>query len=93
MKLFASLTEKPWEVEGVIADPSDGDGVFLPPAYLGLKVFLAVATVVFSLLFVTYTGRMELGDWRPLQEPWMTPPPGGKMVLRYSKTNPSLLIV
>ena len=81
MKLFASLTEKPWEVEGVIADPSDGDGVFLPPAYLGLKVFLAVATVVFSLLFVTYIGRMEMGDWRPLQDPWLLWPNTAVLIL------------
>ena len=68
MNLFAALTEKPWEVQGEIADPGD-DGVVQHPSYLGLKVFLAVATMVFALLIATYFGRMELGDWRPLQEP------------------------
>ncbi len=81
MKLFESLTVKPWEVEGEIADPSDGDGVFLPPAYLGLKVFLAVATVIFSLLIATYAGRMGLGDWRPLQEPWLLWPNTAVLIL------------
>ena len=81
MNLFASLTAKPWEVQGVIADPSDGDGVFLPPAYLGLKVFLAVATVVFSLLIVMYAGRMEFSDWRPLQEPWLLWPNTAVLIL------------
>ncbi len=81
MNLFASLTEKPWEVQGVIADPSDGDGEFLPPAYLGLKVFLAVATVVFSLLMVSYADRMELPDWRPLQEPWLLWPNTAVLIL------------
>ena len=71
MNLFAALTEKPWEVQGEITDPGVGDGEVLPPAYLGLKVFLAVATVIFSLLIVTYAGRMGLGDWRPLHEPWL----------------------
>ena len=81
MNLFASLTAKPWEVEGVIADPSDGDGEFLPPAYLGLKIFLAVVTVVFSLLIVSYAGRMEMGDWRPLQEPWLLWPNSAVLIL------------
>ena len=81
VRLFASLTAKPWEVQGVIADPSDGDGVFLPPVYLGLKIFLAVATVIFSLVIVTYAGRMELGDWRPLQEPWLLFPNTAVLIL------------
>lgn len=71
MNLFAALTEKSWEVDGEIVDPGVGDGEVLPPAYLGLKVFLAVVTVIFSLLIVTYAGRMGLGDWRPLHEPWL----------------------
>ncbi len=81
VKLFASLGAKPWEVQGVIADPSDGDGVFLPPAYLGLKVFLAVATVIFSLLLVAYVERMDMGDWRPLQEPWLLWPNTAVLIL------------
>ena len=81
MNVFASLTEKPWEVEGVIVDPIDGDGKFPPPAYLGLKVFLVVATVIFSLLIVTYGGRMELGDWRPLREPWLLWPNTAVLIL------------
>ncbi len=81
MKLFAALTEKPWEVEGEIADPGGGDGEVLPPAYLGLKVFLAVATVVFSLLIVSYAGRMGLGDWRPLHEPWLLWPNTAVLIL------------
>ncbi len=81
MNLFASLTAKPWEVQGVIADPSDGDGEFLPPAYLGLKVFLAVATVVFSLLIVAYSERMDMGDWRPLSDPWLLWPNTAVLIL------------
>ena len=81
MKLLATLSAKPWEVQGVIADPSDGDGVFRPPAYLGLKVFLAVATVIFSLLIVAYSERMDMGDWRPLREPWLLWPNTAVLIL------------
>ena len=81
MNLFASLSAKPWQVQGVIADPSDGDGEFRPPAYLGLKVFLAVATVIFSLMMVAYGERMEMGDWRPLREPWLLWPNTAVLIL------------
>jgi cytochrome c oxidase subunit 3 len=40
-------------------------------ATLGLRVFLAVATVLFSLLVVAYADRMTVVDWRPLSEPWL----------------------
>ena len=81
MNLFAALREKPWEVEGEVADPGDDGGVVLPPAYLGLKFFLAVATVIFSLLIVSYAGRMGLGDWRPLHEPWLLWPNTAALIL------------
>ena len=81
MNLFASLSAKPWQVQGVIADPSDGDGEFRPPAYLGLKVFLAVVTIIFSLLIVAYSERMDMGDWRPLREPWLLWPNTAVLIL------------
>ncbi len=81
MNLFEALTEKPWEVEGEIVDPGVGDGEVLPPAYLGLKVLLAVVAVIFSLLVVTYAGRMGLGDWRPLHEPWLLWPNTAVLIL------------
>lgn len=81
MNLIASLSAKPWEVEGVIADPGAGDGEVAPPAYLGLKFFLAVVTVLFSLLIVSYAERMGLGDWRPLHEPWLLWPNTGVLML------------
>ena len=70
MNLFQALTEKPWEVEGEIAQPG-GEATYQPPAYTALKWFLAVATVVFSLSVVSYADRMSLPDWRPLAEPWL----------------------
>lgn len=40
-------------------------------AKVGLRVFLAVATVVFSLLVVAYADRMAGSDWRPMPVPWL----------------------
>ena len=42
-------------------------GVFLGiSAHVGLRVFLAVATVLFTLFLVVYVERMTFPDWRPL---------------------------
>ncbi len=71
MSIFRTLTEKPWLVDGVISDPSDAELMSLPTAKLGLRVFLAVATVVFSLTVVTYAERMLAPDWRALPEPFV----------------------
>ncbi len=71
MSIFRTLTEKPWVVDGVISDPSDAELMSLPTAKLGLRVFLAVATVLFSLTIVTYADRMLVADWRALPEPFV----------------------
>ena len=69
MSIFRVLMEKPWIVDGVISDPHDADLMSLPKPKLGLRIFLAVATVVFSLTVVTYADRMLAPDWRALPEP------------------------
>ncbi len=72
MNLFRQLTEKPWVTgQGTAADLHDGGAFSLPTPTLGLRVLLAVITVLFSLLIVAYADRMSLGDWRPLPEPWL----------------------
>ena len=43
----------------------------MPSEKIALRVFLAVVTVLFSLMVVVYSDRMSLSDWRPLQEPWL----------------------
>jgi len=46
------------------------EGVFpLPTAKLGLWIFLAVVTVLFSALISAYVVRMGLSDWVALPEP------------------------
>ena len=62
----------PWvKDEGTVVDLHDGRTIALPTAKLGLRVFLVVVGVVFSLLVAAYADRMVLGDWRPLPEPWL----------------------
>lgn len=69
MNFFHQLTEKPWVVQGTVADSHDGSAFSVPTATLGLRVFLAVVTVLFSLLIVAYGSRMEFEDWRPAPQP------------------------
>ena len=72
MNLFHLLTEKPWAPAlGGVAGLRHGSTFSLPTATLGLRVFLAVVTVLFSLLIVAYHDRMAVADWRPLAEPWL----------------------
>ncbi|MBV1906605.1 MAG: cytochrome c oxidase subunit 3 [Pseudomonadales bacterium] len=40
-----------------------------PSVKIGLGVFLAVATSLFALFISAYFIRMELSDWRPVEEP------------------------
>ncbi len=72
MSFFHQLAEKPWVAAQARVDDLHGGGEFsLPTVTLGLRVFLAVVTVLFSLLVVSYAERMEVADWRPLPEPWL----------------------
>ena len=64
--IFQQLTDKPWEpVPGGIDDRYRDGIASLPAATIGLKIFLAVVTVLFLLLIVAYGGRMVYEDWRP----------------------------
>ena len=68
MNFFQQLAEKPWLTQGSGADGHDDRAFALPVATLGLRVFLGVVTVLFSLLVTAYADRMT-ADWRPLPEP------------------------
>lgn len=66
MNLFHQLTEKPWAPrQGNVVELHDGSVFSVPAATLGLRMFLAVVTVLFSLLIMAYGSRMEFEDWRP----------------------------
>jgi len=66
------LAKKPWLADqGPDAGDHGGKTFPLPSEKIGLRIFLAVVTVLFSLIIVVYSDRMVLSDWRPLQEPWL----------------------
>ena len=72
MNLFHQMAEKPWApIQGNVVDLHDGSAFSVPTATLGLRVFLAVVTVLFSLLIMAYGSRMEFEDWRPSPQLWL----------------------
>ena len=64
-----TINVQPWAKEGIIGNDHGGGAFSIPPAKVGLLVFLAVATSLFSLFFSAYFQRMDFGDWRPVPEP------------------------
>jgi cytochrome c oxidase subunit 3 len=82
VSIISKLTEKPWLAEqGKIDDLHQGGEFALPTAKLGLRVFLATITVVFSLVVIMYADRMTYGDWHPLSEPWLLWPNTAMLIL------------
>ena len=72
MTFLRQLTQKPWAAAQARVDDLHVGGEFsLPTAKLGLRVFLGVATVLFSLLVVSYADRVAFADWRPIPTPWL----------------------
>ena len=63
------LGAKPWLEEGVIVDLREGSAPSLPPAKIGLGVFLAVVGSLFALFISAYSMRMNMVDWRALPLP------------------------
>ncbi|RUM52210.1 MAG: cytochrome oxidase subunit III [Methylococcus sp.] len=55
--------------EGLLEEKSSWRILSLPVPQFGLRVLLAVVTVLFLLLGTSYLVRMQVWDWRPLQEP------------------------
>jgi cytochrome c oxidase subunit 3 len=68
--IFSELTSKPWlESQGVLDNAHSGGTYALPSVTVGLRIFVGVVTVVFTLFVVAYSDRMTLPDWRPVPEP------------------------
>jgi cytochrome c oxidase subunit 3 len=63
------LAAKPWLEEGLIADFREESTSSLPPAKIGLGVFLAVVGSLFALFISAYSMRMNMVDWRTLPMP------------------------
>jgi cytochrome c oxidase subunit 3 len=70
VNFFRELATKPW-LPGTVENDHDGRAFQLPTAKVGLRWFLAVVTILFSILIVAYGERMEYADWRPMPEPWL----------------------
>src|SRR6202051_5385457 len=58
------LAAKPWLEEGVIVDFREESTSSVPPAKIGLGVFLAVVGSLFALFISAYSMRMNMVDWR-----------------------------
>jgi len=72
MSIIRQLMERPWVPAQARIDDLHPGGTFpLPAAKLGLRVFLAVVTVLFLLLILAYGSRMEFEDWRPTPSLWL----------------------
>ena len=72
MNIFQQLKEKPWLTEeGAVAELSDSRAFYLPRTTLGLRFFLAVVMVVFSLMIAAYTERRVFSDWHAFSLPWL----------------------
>lgn len=70
MNFLHEITRKPWLTPpGSALDAHDGSAFALPTVTIGLRVFLIVVTVLFSLLVVSYADRMGLADWRNFRDP------------------------
>lgn len=72
MNLFSRLREKPWENTGLVADTAAiGYAPTALPARVALRFLLAVVSVLFFLIIVTFLSRSQLGDFQALAgEPW-----------------------
>lgn len=81
MSILRALTERPWIVAGSDSDLHGGRQFVLPRVTLGLRLFLVVVGVLFSLLIVAYADRMSLADWRSLPEPWLLWPNTALLIL------------
>jgi len=71
MGVLNELSQKPWETQGA---PSEDDwtGTFgMAAEKVGLRVFLVVVTILFSLMVVVYSDRMTFSDWRHIPVPWL----------------------
>jgi cytochrome c oxidase subunit 3 len=65
--LMRRLSAKSWIEKGVI-DLQDG-AAGMPAERVGLWMFLAVVTSLFSLFSIMYVERSTYPDWRPLPDP------------------------
>jgi cytochrome c oxidase subunit 3 len=71
--LVSRLMAKPWQTKDAIGALREGGPTELPPAKIGLFIFLGVVTSLFGLFITAYHMRMmdgmQHGDWRHFPVP------------------------
>lgn len=71
--LVSRLRAKPWLTKDAVGALREGGATDLPPAKIGLVLFLGVVTSLFGLFLTAYHLRMvegmQLGDWRHFPVP------------------------
>ena len=64
-----TLNAQPWDAHDPVENQPGRGVINVDPAKVGLLAFIAVVTSLFALFLSAYMMRMQLGDWRPLDEP------------------------
>ena len=64
-----TINVQPWAEEGLIGEDHAGGPFSFSPTKIGLIVFLAVSSSLFSLFVSAYFQRMDFGDWVVAPEP------------------------
>jgi cytochrome c oxidase subunit 3 len=67
--LRQTLNTQPWNANDPVENQPGRGVINADPAKIGLLTFIAVVTSLFALFLSAYMMRMQLGDWRPLEEP------------------------
>ena len=67
--LRQTLNTQPWDANDPLENQPGRSVINVDPAKVGLLSFIAVATSLFALFLSAYLMRMQLGDWRPVDEP------------------------
>jgi cytochrome c oxidase subunit 3 len=72
MGILQEMGKKPWLNQGAPDEGAAAGTTFaLPAEKVGLRVFLGVITVVFSLMVIIYSDRMTFADWQSVSVPWL----------------------
>ncbi|MBC52783.1 MAG: hypothetical protein CMQ34_03005 [Gammaproteobacteria bacterium] len=71
MSFYRDVTNKPWNTVGLPEGIEPRPAFNMPNEKVALIVFAICASVLFSLLVVSYFIRMSVGDWVPLATPSM----------------------
>ena len=69
MGFYKELSSKPWEYQGPVEGTTPESAFEIEPEKVALRMFMVVASVIFSLIAITYYVRLDLGDWVPLKDP------------------------